>query len=505
MQKYFQKIKWNTVIFVLIISIACFVRIYKIEEIPAGIHVDEAGMAYDAFCISIFGVDRALNHLPVYFINFGGGQSALYTYITSIFIKLLGYSVTTIRLPAFFCNMIAIVIAYDMVRKYIGEKSALTVVTLLSINPWNIMASRWGLDCNLMAPFCIIAIYLLIKANAWYDYLLAGISFGIILYTYALSYIIIPVFLLLTFCYMLYTKNIHVKQIIWLSIPLVIFAMPLILMIVINNNIIPEIKSFITIPQLPNYRGTEISFHYIKENISFFKTIFTHDDFIYNAIPQFGTMYPFAIVLSVIGIIIELVRFIKNIKEKKFEIHGVIFLLFLSVVCCMMIIKGPNINKANAIFFPLIFFTYITIRWIYQKWKIIFILIVMAYSISFVQFETYYLKEYKKMYQPYFEQDLITAIQQVNGRAELKERKVCIWTLSSEPYIYTLYTNPISPYEFNQTRTENNDYDRFVFQKTDIDDTMVYIIKDNADLVWELSQYHNFCVEQIGNYVLLYK
>ena len=81
MQKYFQKIKWNTVIFVLIISIACFVRIYKIEEIPAGIHVDEAGMAYDAFCISIFGVDRALNHLPVYFINFGGGQSALYTYI----------------------------------------------------------------------------------------------------------------------------------------------------------------------------------------------------------------------------------------------------------------------------------------------------------------------------------------------------------------------------------------------------------------------------------------
>ena len=61
-----RKYKLDIVIFVVIFAIAIFLRTYKLDEIPAGINVDEAGMAYDAFCLSKFKVDRALNHLPVY-------------------------------------------------------------------------------------------------------------------------------------------------------------------------------------------------------------------------------------------------------------------------------------------------------------------------------------------------------------------------------------------------------------------------------------------------------
>ncbi len=64
----------NSIVIVLIFIMAFGLRIYKLGEIPHGINIDEAGMAYDAFCLLHFRVDRSLNQLPVYFVNFGGGQ-----------------------------------------------------------------------------------------------------------------------------------------------------------------------------------------------------------------------------------------------------------------------------------------------------------------------------------------------------------------------------------------------------------------------------------------------
>ena len=61
-------------------------------------------MAYDAFCLSKFMVDRALNKFPVYFVNFGGGQSILYGYVTAIFIKLYGFNLISIRITAVIFN-----------------------------------------------------------------------------------------------------------------------------------------------------------------------------------------------------------------------------------------------------------------------------------------------------------------------------------------------------------------------------------------------------------------
>ena len=58
------------ILFTIILLIAIFIRIYRVQEIPHGLNVDEAGMAYDAYCLANYGTDRYLNHLPVYLINF---------------------------------------------------------------------------------------------------------------------------------------------------------------------------------------------------------------------------------------------------------------------------------------------------------------------------------------------------------------------------------------------------------------------------------------------------
>lgn len=521
-----KKYKLNIVAVIIIFALAIFLRTYKLESIPSGVNVDEAGMAYDAFCIANFRVDRALNKLPVYFVNFGGGQSVLYGYVTSVFIKLFGFNLTSIRVTAVIFNCLAIGACYLMIRKTIGEKSALLLTLLLTINPWNIMSSRWGLDCNLLAPCLIISLCFLLRAKKWYDYVLAGISFGVTLYTYAISYIIVPLFLLLSLIYMLYVKKINFKNIIILGIPIFVFALPLMLMLLVNNGFIDQINWIITIPKLPNYRSAEVSFKNIITNIKSLDKIFVYDDLPFNSLPKFGTLYNFAIILSVCGIGIEIFELIKSIKQKKFKVNSIIFLLFISVAGTMLLIADINISKSNAIYFPLIFFSYSSIHYIYQKQntnlkkdiennkkieiifsRILLLLITVMYIINFSMFTYYYFTKYAEDYehQQFFEKDLIEAIRQVNGRMELKDKKVYIFTGAERPHIYALYANPISPYEFNETRDENDNYGRFIVNEKIIDDSYAYIVRADSDFSYRLVQDYGFTSEVIGIYILLYK
>ena len=86
-------------------------------DIPYALHVDEAGMACDAISLASFGVDRYQNPYPVYFINFGGGQNAMYTYLSAVLLKFFGYSKVIIRLPAVVFRLFTFIAIYLIVMK----------------------------------------------------------------------------------------------------------------------------------------------------------------------------------------------------------------------------------------------------------------------------------------------------------------------------------------------------------------------------------------------------
>ena len=81
-------------------SLCIFLHTYRLGSIPRGIYVDEMGMAYDAYSLGKYGVDRYLKSFPLYLTNFGGGQSVLYCYLAIPFIKILGINAFAIRIPA---------------------------------------------------------------------------------------------------------------------------------------------------------------------------------------------------------------------------------------------------------------------------------------------------------------------------------------------------------------------------------------------------------------------
>ena len=492
--KDFAKQNYVKILFVLILIIAIFSRGYKLTSIPEGLHRDEAAMAYDAFSLATEHTDRYLNHFPVYLINFGGGQSALYAYLTALFITIFGFNFFSIRFTAFLLGVLAVIAVYFLVKNEKGEKFALAFMALLTICPWHIMASRFGLDCNLFAPMIIFSILFLVNAKSYKGYIISGVLFGLTLYTYALSYVIVPIFLFLTLIYMLYTKKISIKNIIILGIPIFILALPLMLMILINNGYLNEINSFITINKLPGYRGTEIGLSFIKNNSNFINTMFNEDGLPYNALKEFGTIYKFSVFLAIFGFCIEINSLIMNIKNRKFEIGTVLFLLFVCVLFCMLIIIGPNINKANALYIPLVYFIVVTMEKVYKDYKIFFGLMVILFVIYFIRFEYFYFAKYPKNYinQPYFESQYMDDIKYINSKENLKSKDVhVISAIIDRLYVYTLVSDLISPKEFNETVHENNDnelfsYGKYYFEDYKIDEDAIYIVKFNDEFVNQL-------------------
>ena len=506
--KKFYNANKTKILFALILVVAIVIRVYRLEEVPYGINVDEAGMAYDAYCLANYGTDRYLNHLPVYLINFGGGQSALYAYLASFLIKIFGFSIFIIRLPAVILGIIAIICSFLIAKKYIGDKFALTVMALITICPWHIMASRWGLDCNLLAPMSIISIYLLLNAKRNFGYIIAGISFGLTLYTYALSYIIMPVFLGVTLLYMLYTKKITLEKVIILSIPIIILAWPLILMIMVNKGIIPEIKGFITIPKMWFFRVDEVSLKNIPINLKIFNIILTKDELVYNTLPEAGTVYYFAGFLSMFGFFLEIEALIKNIKNKKFELNSVFLFLYIAVMVCMLIISSPDINKANAAFIPMLFFACSTIKMLYKNHKIFLGIIIILYYVHFAYFIDFYFNQYsiKYKYQPFFEQDLIDNINYV--KENFANNNIYINTDAQQPYIYTLMLDRISPYELKESLHDGYkkgcSYGRYYFSNYNINDNAIYILRGNQSFVERLKT-KGFVIEMRNSYVIAYK
>lgn len=406
--KMFGKIKKLVINYwplILIFGVYIFLHLYKLSSIPYGMHIDEVGMAYDAFNISKNGIDRYMNSFPIYLINSGGGQSALYCYICVLLFKFLPLSVLTIRIPAFINSLIIFIYGSLIIKDIFKSKKIVYLYAIMiTIMPYFFMVTRFGLDCNLMLGMSIMFLYYLNKAfvhSQIRNYIIAGIIGGICLYTYALSYIVFPLFIILMTLYLLYIKKFRLKKFLFLIIPMFIIAIPLLFFQVVNIFKLGDIHFLgISFNQLPGYRVNELSIINIFKNIfPLFKSILFFDWITYNTLPDFGTIYYISVLFFIIGLIIHIKDFIKQMKNKKFDNKSIILIWFISMVLMGLLLggDGPNANKLNAIFFVVVFYVVFGLLKAKIK-KITIILLIMIYSYSFFSFINFYYHKYNKYY-----------------------------------------------------------------------------------------------------------
>ncbi len=502
--------KYAKILFFIILILFSISISYKLKQVPQGLHVDEAGAFYDAICISNYGVDRYLYKFPVYLINFGGGQSALYAYLAAIMIKIFGNYIIVFRMPSILLSLALLVCFYKIVAESHSKIQALLSILVLAVCPWNIMRSRWGLDCNLMCSMMLISLYFFIKAvktNKRYLYAITGIFFGLTLYTYVISYLVIPIILAILLGYLFIIQKTSFKDIICIAIPLGILAIPLFLMILYNSNIITNATiPIFSIPKLWFFRGGEISLRNISNNLkNIFDVLFVKDFLNYNAIPEFGTLYKLSIPLVVFGLIKSVKCSIKAIKQKKFTLDLMMVVTFVVIFSMALCIEDVNINKINAIYVPMIYFAGVFLYTIFRNSKYLGIVIISLYCINFVIFLNYYFTDFANTKLSYFENDII----QASKRAEELD-KSCIYVENSlnQTYIYTLIATPVSPYEWNENLLINNgiivQYGKYKFEiPSQIDKEAVYIIKNDNSKINELLE-NGFTLEEYGEFKILF-
>ena len=157
-------LKDKRVIFFILILIGIVVRAYNFPNAISEINIDEIVTIENAKSIADTGKESTGISFPVYLQGWGG-QSVILLYLMTLSIKIFGCTLFAVRLPMLLISIISMFVFYDLVKKISKNTNiALIALALLSICPWHILQSIWGLDCNMFPHFLLIAIDLLYTA-----------------------------------------------------------------------------------------------------------------------------------------------------------------------------------------------------------------------------------------------------------------------------------------------------------------------------------------------------
>ena len=504
----------------LLMFLFIFLLSYKVDDVPIPYHSDEAGAVYDGYCLAKYHCDRFGVRFPVYFMNYGThGSSALYGYSAALMFTLFGYSILSARLPAILLSILSVLVLTSAVRRDRGKTAAVLTILLFCILPFSIMHSRWGLDAYLLFPMitisCSVLYYAVISGKTiWY--VISGVIFGLSLYSYSVSYFIIPVFLGMNLVFLLISKKVRWSQIFALGIPLFIFAVPLILMMAVNNGYIPEIRTrFFSIPKLETYSASVLNLQNVADNLSFtttniFYRLFVDDFLVYNVIPKFGTVYYISIPLIIYGFVLGIKGAIHSISEKRYSLDFMMTVLFIIVFFLNLIIGDTNVNRLCALYLPMIYYLANALLDILNRKRIPAVLIFAAYLVLFIFFTDYYFHDFNKELDT---SPLIVSITDLKEAVEfadsVNKNNELVYVLDPlQTYVYLLLIKDIDPFTFNEQKILSyDDYVKVVgnyrFRLDAVMPECIYIFRDKAKIPQDPDDF-GFSVKKFGSFWVYY-
>ena len=125
--------------------VVCALHLWKLGSAPKGFYVDEASIAYNAYCIGQTGADEYGTHWPVFFRCFDTYTDAVDVYSAVLPIRFLGLNQLTAHLPSALFDLMACVAFFILLRQWrVGEWLALAGAVAFSVVPWVFPLSRNG-------------------------------------------------------------------------------------------------------------------------------------------------------------------------------------------------------------------------------------------------------------------------------------------------------------------------------------------------------------------------
>jgi 4-amino-4-deoxy-L-arabinose transferase-like glycosyltransferase len=227
MKKFFR----NDWLFILIILLAAFLRLYHLGSNPPSLDWDETAIGYNAYSLLRTGRDEYGKFLPLIFKSFGDYKPGLYIYLAVPSIALFGLNELAVRLPSALLGIASVFFIYQLTMLLFKKKPlALLVSFSLSTSPWAIHFSRGAWEANLALFLVLLGIFSFLKTEAHsFKWLyLSTISFVLALFAYQSSKLFVPLIILgLMICFWKKMKTWSRKHLLINLFLILILALPI--------------------------------------------------------------------------------------------------------------------------------------------------------------------------------------------------------------------------------------------------------------------------------------
>lgn len=159
---------------VLVLAVAAFMRFYKLDGLPPGLHPDEAANGLD-----IFRILERHELQPFYSAN--GGREALFFYLQAIGVTIFGNTILALRVAPALIGTLSAGAVYLWVSSGFGRRTGLIAAALMAVTPWAVTISRDGFRAGMVALMVPLIAWLFTKAirtNRLSWYVAAGVALG---------------------------------------------------------------------------------------------------------------------------------------------------------------------------------------------------------------------------------------------------------------------------------------------------------------------------------------
>lgn len=188
-----------TLLLALIIVLGGTLRFARLGGIPAGMHVDEASISVTAHIMNLTGRDEKGARFPLYPQSTWNPKHPVYFYPRAAAIAIFGMSSWAARLPSALFGTLLILLTYLLCMELFENRAVgLTAALLIAVSPWHTHLSRIGIEAPaLPAIFTLGLLFLLKGIKKKRAYLVIGaILMGLCFYTYPVSIVFVPLFIL---------------------------------------------------------------------------------------------------------------------------------------------------------------------------------------------------------------------------------------------------------------------------------------------------------------------
>lgn len=494
----------------IILFLAVFLRVYKVDSIPPGLTWDEAALGYNAYSILKTGKDEYGSFLPITLKSFGDYKPAFYSYADIPFIALLGLNEFAVRLPSVLAGVGFVALVYLLVLELFKRKwLALSSAFMAAISPMSIQFSRAAFESNLALFLNVLGVYLFVSAlkNRRF-YILSAFCFILSILTYQSSKIFVPMLLFGTF--IIFKSSI--KRDIWFNASLGFFSLALlsILTAVVffgqtnrleTANFFAYQRSDKLLTQIANEDGlSQDSFVFeflhgewfayarglFERYLIYFspRMLFIDGDYSgRHRVPDLGMLYYFSALLIPLGI-----YFI--FKEKSHGSRLIFFWLAIAAIPAVLSRDLINTVRALNLTFPFVVLEGTGLYFLlslmskrkvfFYPWLlIIFLLILINSTIYLDRLFIHAPREYSQFW--------LNGYKSVFSLADLqsfsKYKKVVVSDKYGQPYIYYLFYSKYDPAKFqSQSKLEQSSVDVGTIRKIDnIEFRPIYWPDDRGD------------------------